>query len=271
MAIVHAIGMPETKSESKAIAYLAKHLPEGYHIFHNLELRAPTGQPYEYDVVVVGEYAVYTVEVKGHHGTIQGNACEWELESGDIYRSPIPLANKKAKVLASHLRSQSGALGKVWVQSLILLTDNRARVRVNDEQAKQVLHLDQAVAYILDPSHLPIHPVCISHLSDTICDTISHQFRPFHRQREIGDYVVLETIGSNNLYTTLLARHRLIHTRNRFVLKVYHFDIYAKPDERHRQQERILRDAEALHRLADHPNIMHICPFPGRTTRSCYH
>lgn len=268
MAGVHAVGLPENQSERKAIAYLARHLPENHHVFHNLEFVSPSGLPYEYDIIVAGEYAVYAVEVKGYQGCIRGNACEWELESGAIHRSPIPLSNKKAKVLAHYLRSRSRLLKKVWVQSLILLTDDRARVRLNDEQAERVLRLDQAVAYILDPDRLPIPATRIGYLAHTICDTIIDQFRPLHRQSEIGEYLVLETIGKNNLYTTWLARHRLVHTRSRFVLKVYHFDIYASPEERGRQQERILRDAEALHRLAGHPNIAQAhLPFPWQDNR----
>jgi len=263
MAVVHAVGLPENESERKAISYLAQHLPSDYHIFHNLELPAPPGMSYEYDIIVLGEYAVYAVEVKGYQGRIRGNAYEWELESGAIRRSPIPLANKKAKVLVSFLRSRGRLQGKVWVQPLILLTDEQARVRLNDAQAERVLRLDQAVAYILNPGRLPMSSARVGHLIGTICDVISQQFRPLRRQREIGDYQVLEMIGRNNLYTTWLSRHRLIHTRNRFVLKVYHFDIYASSYERRRQQERILRDAEALHRLAGHPNIVRAhLPFP---------
>ena len=92
MAVVHAIGMPENDSERKAIDFMAKHLPdESYIIFHNLELPAQSGLPYEYDLIIVGEYAVYVVEIKGYRGRIRGNALEWELRSGAIYRSPFPL------------------------------------------------------------------------------------------------------------------------------------------------------------------------------------
>jgi serine/threonine-protein kinase len=86
------------------------------------------------------------------------------------------------------------------------------------------------------------------------------RFSP-HQARFV--YRILETIGKNNLYTTLLASHRLIHTKQRFTLKVYRFDIYATPGEREKQQTRILRDSEALQRLGDHPNIARAHPpFP---------
>jgi serine/threonine protein kinase len=232
-------------------------------VFHNLELPTSSGLPYEYDIIVVGEYAVYTIEVKGYGGRIRGNAQEWELASGVIHRSPIPLANKKAKVLAEHLKDHSRSLKKVWVEPIVVLTNKRARVQLNDRQAHRVLHLDEAVSFILDPRRLPISPRRITDLISKICDAISSQFRPLQRRHEIGDYRVLETIGKNDLYTLLLAEHRLIRTRNRFALKVYHFNVLARPETRRKHEEWILRDANALHRLAGHPNIVRAHPpFP---------
>lgn len=263
MAIVHPIGSPENDSERKAIAFLKERLPGNHHLFHNLELPTPSGLPYEYDLIVVGEYAVYAVEVKGYRGHVRGNAQEWELESVAIYKSPIPLTNRKAKVLASYLHSQNQSLKRVWVQAVIFLTDNQAEVDLDDRQVGRVVRLDQAVAYLLDPHRLDASTDRIDHLTGTICDTISHQFRPLRRPHEIGDYRVLDTIGKNNLYTTWLAEHRLIRTQRRFILKVYSFDIYAEPEMRLRQREHILREANALHKLPDHRNIVRAYPpFP---------
>lgn len=266
MAVVHAIGMPENESERKAIEFMVKHLPDDrYVIFHNLELPAPSGLPYEYDMIIVGEYAVYVVEVKGYRGRIRGNALEWELESGAITSSPLPLLNKKAKVVASRLIRHSPLLQSVWVQPLIFLTDDRVQANLDDEQASRVLHLDEAIDYILDPYRLPVSPKSVRHLTDRICDAIFKQFRPLHRTKEVGDYLVLSTVGKNNLYTTLLAEHRLLSTHERFLLKVYSFDIYTTPETSHKQKEWILRDANALHRLAGHPNIARAyIPFPWR-------
>jgi hypothetical protein len=264
MAIVRAIGYPENESEREAIAYLAANLAgDDIYIYHNLELPAHSGLPYEYDMIVTGQYAVYVVEVKGYQGTIRGNAYEWELESGAIYRSPIPLSNKKAKVVADHLRRANPQLGHVWVQPVILLTDNRAQILLNDEQADRVLTLDRAPAYFSDPRCLPIHAKPITELGPLIDGAILEHFGPLHRHHEIGQYRVLETIGRNDLYTTLMATHSLIETRNRFTLKVYSFDVYADPETRHKQEKHLLRDANALHRLEGHPNIVRAyMPFP---------
>lgn len=264
MAIVHAVGLPENDSERKAVKYLAEHLPgDQFVIFHNLELPNSAGLPYEYDLIVVGEWAVYTLEVKGYRGLIQGNASEWKLESGAIYKSPFPLANKKSKVVGSRLTRYSPLLKQVFVWPLIVLTDDKARVRLNDDQADRALHLDEAVNHILDPHRLPIRPTTITHLVDHICEAIFSQFRPLQRHNEVGDYKILETVAKNNLYTTLLAEHRLIRTRNRFTLKVYSLNLYASAETRKKREEWILRDSNALLQLSDHPNIVKAyLPFP---------
>ena len=264
MSQIHAIGMPENKSERDAIAYFAENLPDDYVVFHNLELANRYGLPYEYDIIVLGEFAVFVVEVKGYQGVIKGNAYEWELESGAIHKSPLPLVNKKSKVVGSQLTRYSALLNNVWVQPLIVLSDENVRIRINDEQSDRVLHLQEAVSYMMDPKRLPIlNPYIAPQLNYLIRDAITTQFKPLHRQNEIGDYIILETNDKNNLYTTLMVKHKLIDTQDRFILKVYSFNIYASDDTRRKQREWILRDVNALHKLGSHPNIVraHI-PFP---------
>src|SRR5687767_13295920 len=123
MARIHKIGDPENASELKAIKTLAERLPDNYIVFHNFELTTGSGLPYEYDIAVVGDFAVWHVEVKGYRGTIQGDQHQWMFENGAVQPSPIPLANKKTKILASRLRRHSRRLEEVFVDTAILLTD----------------------------------------------------------------------------------------------------------------------------------------------------
>ena len=80
MAHVHRIGDPESASELKAIKRLAELLPDNYLIFHNFELTTGGGMPYEYDMAVIGDFAVWHVEVKGYRGTIKGDQIEFWFE-----------------------------------------------------------------------------------------------------------------------------------------------------------------------------------------------
>lgn len=262
MAIVHPIGSPENNSERKAIAYFRDNLPDEYHIFHNLELPTDWGLSYEYDLIIVGEYAVYSVEVKGYQGEIKGNAQEWELESGAIIKSPIPLANKKAKIVADRLRHYSLSLNNVWVQSLVVLTDDNIRININDEQAtigqraNRVLHLDEAVTYMCNNRFLPISPKPITRYTKRICDALFSKFQPRPGKKKIGDFEVEQVIGQNQLYTTSLARHALVDTSRLFTLKIYSFDAYSKPETRKKHEQWMLRDVNALFSMGNHENIV---------------
>lgn len=262
MATIRSIALPENDSERKAIKYLQENLPDDYTVFTNLELPSHGGLPYEYDMIIIGEYAVYSVEVKGYRGEIKGNAFEWELESGAIYRSPIPLANKKAKILGDRLKRYSSVLDNVWVQSLILMTDDQCRVKINDPLCSSVVHLSRIKDYILDPANLSVSTKLIKHYKTNIEQAIVGQFKPLRRSQDIGDYHVLETMGKNNLYTTMLAEHRLIPDR-KFVLKVYGFNIYDSLELQKKHREWILRDANAIFHLGSHPSIVQAHPpFP---------
>jgi hypothetical protein len=260
MATIRSIGLPENDSERKAINYLKENLPDDYLIFTNMELPTRNGLPYEYDIVVVGEYAVYSIEVKGYRGEIKGNAFEWELDSGVIYKSPIPLSNKKAKIIGDRLKNYMPILEKVWVQSLILLTDDNARIKLNDPQSNRVLRLKEVKDYLLDPRQLQVSTGPIGRLKSLIVDAIAGQFKPLHRSHDVGDYRVIETVGKNNLHTTLLAQHKLLQINNLFLLKVYSFNVYDSPESQAKQRDWILRDATALLKLNRHNNIVQAYP-----------
>src|SRR5581483_9447123 len=167
-ATIHRIGEPENASEAKAIRKLAEMLPENFFIFHNLEITTGSGLPYEYDVIVVGEFAVYHVEVKGYHGAIRGNQMQWVFENGGVMPSPIPLANKKTKILASKLRNHSHQLADVWTETVILLTDDGAKVSVKDDQAHRIVLLGEAFDALTDPKRLPVSVSSIRRWHDPI-------------------------------------------------------------------------------------------------------
>src|SRR5438046_470277 len=129
MAIIHRIGTPENDSEARAIKRFGKDLADDCFVFHNFELTTGRGLPYEYDIAVLTPHALYHVEVKGYHGEIRGNPQQWIFENGGVCPSPIPLANKKTKILAGKLKQYSQRLDDVFVETLILLTEDRARAK----------------------------------------------------------------------------------------------------------------------------------------------
>jgi hypothetical protein len=73
--------------------------------------------------------------VKGYRGLIRGDRHQWVFENGGVYPSPIPLANKKTKILASMIKKHGRLLDDVFCETVVLLTDDRARAQLRDEQS----------------------------------------------------------------------------------------------------------------------------------------
>ena len=256
MAKIHAIGQPENDAERKAIRWIARSLPDEYIIFHNFELtEGRRGFPYEYDMAVIGEFAVYNVEVKGYRGIIRGNAREWIFENGGVYPSPIPLANKKTKILASKLRQFSHHLNQVFVETVILLSDDKASARLRDEQSSRVINLQSAASHLTDPQVLPRPSTRIGHHHHTICEALFGT-RPAHKTKQIGLYNIIEKINQTDTRTVFIAEHRYIKMFPKTILKVYHFDPYASSHDKERQIQSIFHDPEVMRMMSPHPNII---------------
>ncbi len=255
MATIHKVGDPENASETAAIRHLAEALPDSYRLVHNFELAAGQGLPYEYDLAVIGEHAVYHVEVKGYRGLIRGDRHQWAFENGAVYPSPIPLANKKSKILAGHLRARGAHLGDVFVETLVLLTDDRARAQLRDEQAHRVVLLKDAPARLQQAGALPVPTRPITALHDDLAEALLGT-RPAKKPREIGLYRVLEKIGQGAHRVVYLAEHRYIRMRPKTVLKVFTLDPYASKEQREKRVRAIFHDQEALRLISGHPNIL---------------
>ncbi len=255
MAIIQRIGEPENASELRAIRELAAALPESYVLAHNLELTTGRGLPYEYDIIVIGEHAVYHVECKGYHGLIKGDRHQWIFENGAVYPSPIPLANKKSKILATLLKRHGRLLEDVFVETVVLLTEDRARAQLRDEQASRVITLKEAPAFLTTAGMLPVATRPILPLHNAICEVVLGG-RPAQKAKQIGLYNILEKIGQTQNRTVYLAEHRYIQVRPKTILKVFHYDVYAPKEKQDDQIRAIFHDQEALRTLSGHPNII---------------
>jgi len=254
MAIIHRIAPPENASETRAVTELARHLSDDFIIFHNFELATQYGMPYEYDLCVVSPYAVYHVEVKGYRGQIRGDAHQWLFENGGVAPSPIPLANKKTKILAGKLRGRDPRMDDVFVETMILLTDDRADAKLNDDQAERVVRLPEAIDQIKAPRGR-LGSRNIAPLHDRICRAL-FQTSPRKRVTQIGLYDIIERISQNDRRTVFLGHHRYIKTRPQTILKVFHFNIYASEAEKQKQIEAIFHDQNSLRLLGVHPNLI---------------
>ena len=256
MARIHRVGRPETASEKKAIKALADRLPDEYVVVHNFEVSTGRGLPYEYDIALVTPFAIWHLEVKGYRGKISGDERQWVLSNGHVTASPIPLANKKSRLLSDKLQRHSSELRDVFVDTAILLTDDNVQVHLADDQAFRLVHLHEILDHFTDPQYLAVAVgKSIERLRPTICDALFH-CEPVRRVHRIGLYDVVERLNQTEFRSVFLAKHRYIRTRPHTILKVFHVDPYASEAQRQRQTEAIFHDQDAMRQIGGHPNLV---------------
>src|SRR5262249_24530867 len=153
------------------------------------------------------------------------------------------------------LRQYSHRLEEVFVDTLILLTEDRAHAKLNDDQAVRVVHLRDAIERLCDPKFLPVSTGNVAALHDMICERL-FTTRPPQKIKQIGLYDIVQKLDQDDRFTVFLARHRFIQTQPLTVLKVYHLDVYATADEKQYRIREIFHSHDAMRILGMHPNLV---------------
>jgi hypothetical protein len=150
----HQIAPSEYPWEREALAFVREALPdhEPYRAWANVEIVAEDGSIYEIDLLVLSPKGLFLVEIKSWDGTLEGDAMTWVLHRDghtQTYDSPLLLANRKARKLASLLKRQKAArdvrfpfVG--YVQSLLQLSSARIQ-RLRGVGAKTKKELREAL------------------------------------------------------------------------------------------------------------------------------
>ena len=116
------IGSPVNAAERWGFDFLKSHLPESYYLITNVEVYDDRGHPFEVDAVVIGEYGVYLVDVKGYQGRLTASKDIWLFNDRKV-ENPIPKLNGNARILASRCRKLlSAGQHSPWCQASIFVT-----------------------------------------------------------------------------------------------------------------------------------------------------
>lgn len=108
----HTISPSRFAWEEEALRFVRERFPshEPYRAWTNFEFVAHDGSVNEVDLLVITPMGFFLVEIKSRPGVIGGDQQHWTWDSGDGSLhggdNPLLLANRKAKKLASLLRSQ---------------------------------------------------------------------------------------------------------------------------------------------------------------------
>lgn len=260
MAEYIRIGEPANEAERKGFRLLRDHLPDHYVVLGNFDLRLPQRRTsLEYDAVVIGEYGFFAVEIKGWSGLIRGGARHWTLPWGRR-SNPLNHLDKKTKALAHFVRSRVDGLAEECFFSPVLLFP---RSGVHFELPER--HMD----VIVGPDGVYNHFVDL----ELVRQKGPGPFRSRQKAQEVVDAIVslsepteqgvflpyYDVEGERELpdraYREYVGTHQYLQGRSKVRIKAYTMDSLAESSQLRQEQNRVLRDMEALEVLNDNPYV----------------
>ena len=267
MANVIAIGQPVNESEREAIAYLRDHLPDGYTVIHNFELRQDRNV-FEIDIALLGPHCVHVVDVKGTRGLIDVYGSKWYPEGRAPYHSPLAILRGHAKALKSLICDQhptDRALRSIHVDAAVLMTAPDAHVQdPGGQDAPAVAYLKKCTAFFKSTKRIPSgrSTDIRGHLAK-IRRSIVGRAQPRSAPPCYGNWQVEEKLGGTDRYTEYRAKHTLLGAKRGGTarLRVYPVDPYLPQAERERERRRIENAFRAVATLPGHTNILTVRDF----------
>ena len=261
MAKVIAIGQPANDSERKAIGFLRDHLPDGYIIFHNFEIRQGA-ELFEIDMAILAPHAIYLVDVKGVHGLVDVHGAKWYPEGRQPYYSPLAKLRQHARTMTTLIRESNPGIhqvNKAFVKAVVLLTEDDAFLQDPEGKDKpDVTNLKNCIKYFSDKSIIgdrwlsdirPYHAM--------ISKAIHGKARPKSSAQCFRDWQVEEKLGGDDHYTEYRAKHSLLGARGGMArLRVYQADPYQEENARQEELKRISNAYRSVAHMPSHSNIL---------------
>lgn len=260
MAKYIPIGEPINESEREGIRQLRDDLPEHFTVIGNFDLHLPRRtNTFEYDVVVVGEWSVYAVEIRGWDGPIHGDIRRWELDWGRV-QNPFILIEAKAKALRDVLvRTMGDFPDEIFCEAVVFLTGTDTDIHVEDARNRRLLGPGELYEFFVDRDRiyeLGPGPLLDERKRQAVVDALIPLAKPRSLLPVIRNFEVLgELVSEGTPYREFVGRHRLLKSRGKVRIKAYTMDPLLTPTQQELEYTRALRDMEALIELEDNPYV----------------
>jgi serine/threonine protein kinase len=261
MAKVIPIGQPVNESERQAIGFLRDHLPDGWLVFHNFEMRQGT-EVFEIDLAILAPHALYLVDVKGTRGNIDVLGSKWYPAGRQPFHSPLAKLRHHAKVMAGIIRESNKGLielRKAHVHATVLLTaDDAALSDPSGIDGPDVTDYKHCLKYFRDKSRIPANRLdSISRFHNPIIKAINGNAKPRSAALVFRDWQVEERLGGTDRYTEYRAKHSLMGKGGGMVrLRVYQADPYQDEAARKAEFKKISNAYRAVAHMPTHANVL---------------
>ena len=259
MAEYIRIGEPANEAEREGFRLLREQLPDHYQILGNFDLRLEGRRTsLEFDAVVIGEYGFFAVEIKGWTGTIRGGDRDWYLSWGRL-PNPLNYLEKKTKALAQFIRQRVDLPDHCFCAPAVLFP-RRVKFDLPESHRRSVLGRDEIYEFFVDMRLVREHgpgPLRSAARRREVVQAIVEWSEPRERSLLLPPYydVEGELSVSDRPYREFVGAHQYLKGRSKVRIKAYTMDALATKGKARQEQNRILRDMEALEVLDTNPYV----------------
>jgi hypothetical protein len=234
---------------------LRDQLPDHYIVIGNFELQLPRRKnTLEYDAVIIGEWGLYAVEIKGWGGEITGDMSRWDLEWGRV-ENPFIRIEKKAKALRDLLVQNVDEFpDDLFCEAVVLLPREDVRIDVEDRRNDRLLTGGCSVWEFFVGQRVQEGPGVLKEqeLREEIRQTILPRATPGSAAPKVPNYIIEEELElEDRPYREYVGRHRMLQSRDKVRIKAYAMDPLMPKTDRQAKFAQALRDLEALSSLDD--------------------
>jgi len=252
--------------EERLLEFLKVNLPDDYFIIPNVELANtnPRGQVQylEYDCLVVSPHGIYNIENKDWAGRLEGDDNMWYLNDGER-RNPHKTVGFKSRVLNSNLKAHDPSWGRVWIDSLVTLSNRRQNKSGLYGSCLNATHLldEKLIQYLTLPEAINKTESCVADIYVAIKDFISGTLnkRIPKERKEIKGYEIIEILQQDKCFTEYLCRAKGIASAQKKRIKEYTLDLTGlSGEERQIREKQIQNQYHALSLIKSSPFILNV-------------
>ena len=266
MARLIKVGEYRNDSERWAAEFLEEQLPDGYSIFVSVDVFDDYGFRLDCDQIIIGEHAVYVVEVKGYSGEIVACKDDWQLAGGKVVRSPVSSTTTKAKSLASRIRERvSGRrIHTPWCQPVVFVTGGRGgRVRLQRQEVRDaVFDSDEVVAALTSPDRLNTrYKNPLTSDQRALAQTVITNLRLLRqRPTKVGSFGNIRELGRTGNLKVCTGTLNVGELERKFLLRIAEGYSYDHPDLWRADCQALTDEARLYHELESVPGIPYAAP-----------
>ena len=252
--------------EERLLEFLKVNLPDDYFIIPNAELanKNPRGQVQflEYDCLVVSPHGIYNIENKDWAGRLEGDDNMWYLNDCER-RNPHKTAGFKSRVLNSILKSHEPSWGRVWIDSLVTLSNRRQNKSGLYGSCLSATYLldEKLIRYLTSPEAIDKTERCVADIYVAVKDFITGALsrRTPNQRKEIKGYEIIEVLQQDKCFTEYLCRAKGIASAQKKRVKEYTLDLTGLSMEELQNRERQIQNQyRALSLIKSSPFILNV-------------